>query len=108
MQKLLIICFLSIIFFGCNFEQSVQDSIETRPIFFDFKNDKRNIHSTSLIKNVDVIFLGNDILVGEINKIIANNSYLYLLDRKGYSVYIYDTLGNFVHKINDFGRAGNQ
>lgn len=108
MQKFLIICFLSTLFLGCNSEQSEQTNTEAVPISFDFKNSKQNIHSTGLIKDVEVISLSNDVLVGEVDKICSYNNYLYLLDAGSYSVYVYDNLGNFVNNIHDYGRAGNQ
>lgn len=108
MSKFLTICALSVLLFGCNNDQSSKVSVETTPISFDFENDRQNIHSTSLIKDVDVISLSNDVLVGEVDKICSYKDHLYLLDKGGQSVYVYDDQGGFVKKVNDYGRAGDQ
>lgn len=107
MYRFLTVCILSIFLLGCD-QQPSQKHVTGSPITFELNNDRQNIHSTGLIKDVDVMALDNDVLIGEIDEIIRYNHYLYLLDRENHTVSIYDTSGNFINNISDYGRAGDQ
>lgn len=51
---------------------------------------------------------GNDILIGEINKIQIIHNKIYILDWKQGAVFIFNADGSFVSKIDKKGRAGGE
>jgi hypothetical protein len=77
---------------------------------FDFDEEPVNIFNTGLIYDVEILNLDcSEAVFSEINKIIRCKNRIYLLDiYQTYSVIIYDTLGNFVNLIENFGQGTNE
>ena len=79
------------------------------PIKLDFNKTPESIHDIGLITNVEIISLNtpyDNIIIGEICRVIRFNDRLYLLDRfQTRSVFIFDINGNFINVISNFGQG---
>lgn len=70
-----------------------------------------NIHNTGFIKDCRLVRLMNApaVLVGEIDQLVISGNYLYVADYyKSKSIFVFDTLGNYLYKIDNFGRGSTE
>ena len=77
------------------------------PIKLDLKKEMRSIHDIDLIKDVEVINLDCDeVLIGEIDKVIKFDSIIYLMDKKqNRSIYLFNLNGDFIQVISKYGNG---
>jgi hypothetical protein len=92
------------VIYGCSNNKKTSEANRVVNIKLNLKGETRSIHDLQLIKDVEVISLESDDVMGEINKVIRFRDRIYLLDLfKGRCVYIFTTQGEFVNKIARFG-----
>jgi len=99
----IIICILvSVLLPSCT---ETTDSVTT--ISFNPKAKKRSVFKTGLIKSIRLVKLESDsCIIGDIDKIICNDSLLYILDRYiAKEVFIFTKNGRFVNKISRQGHG---
>ena len=104
--KLYIVLFLCISVCGLMFSCSEKtDSVAT--ISFNPKAKKRSVFETGVIKDIKLIKLESDsCIIGKIDKILRNDSLLYILDRYiAKEVFIFTIEGKFVNKISRQGHG---
>lgn len=79
-------------------------------ISFNSNAKARSVFDTGLIKSVKLINLESDgCVVGSIDKIISNDSLLYIMDKSVTNeVYIYTREGHYVNKISRYGHGKNE
>ncbi len=82
----------------------------SKTISLDFSQQPVSIHETGLINDVQIVSLDCDeVLLGNINKIIRYNDRIYLTDySRSRSVVIYDTLGRYVNTVSRYGQGPNE
>lgn len=73
----------------------------------DFTKEPQSIWETNLIRDVEILNLNsNDVIFGEISKIVRHGNRIYLMDNsQTNSVIIYDTDGNYINVIDKQGRG---
>ena len=76
-------------------------------ISFNPNAETRSVFDTGLIKNVKLIRLESDgCVVGRIDKIVSNDSLLYIMDKSVTNeVYVFTKEGRFVSKISRYGHG---
>jgi hypothetical protein len=91
-------------------EGSISKDKNALTLKFDFDKDPVDIHEIGLIYDVEILNLDcEEAVFGGINKIIRYKNRIYLLDQfQTYSVFIYDTLGNFINLIEKRGQGPNE
>lgn len=79
----------------------------TTTISFTPKEKLRSVFDTGIIKAVNLVKLESDgCIVGNIDKIICNDSLLYILDKSvTKEVYIYTRNGQYINKISRYGHG---
>ena len=99
---LLYFIFISILLLSC-----VETSYVTADISFNPKAKTRKVFDTDIIKGVKLIKLESDsCIVGRIDRIICNDTLLYVMDRHiTEGVFIFTTKGRFVNKISRQGHG---
>lgn len=89
-----------------------KDIDEVKIISFDIRNDIKEIQDAGIISDYRVVKLeSNDScgIIGQIDKIILFKDRIYIADFSNtLTVYIYDTTGNYINKINRRGRSRNE
>lgn len=87
-----------------------ETSSSVTTISFNPKAEPRSIFDTGIIKNVKLVRLESDsCIVGKIDKIICNDSLLYIMDRFiSKEVYIFTKEGRFVNKISKQGHGKHE
>ncbi|MDR0948644.1 MAG: 6-bladed beta-propeller [Lachnospiraceae bacterium] len=92
---------------ACSSNDKVQDG---KTIRFDFEKPYADPFQTGLFRNIRVLNLEcEEVLFGEIDKIVRFNDRIYLLDdRVTRSVIIYDTNGQFVNQISRYGEGPDE
>jgi hypothetical protein len=117
MKKIIFIFFIACSFLKCtcSSDNRNKDNViktgEILTVRFDVDTEPVNIHETGLIYDVKILNLDCEeaIFSDRLDKIIRHRNRIYLLDtRQTYSVFIYDTLGNFVSQIDGFGQGPNE
>ena len=85
----------------------VNTSNEVITISFNPKAKKRSVFETGIIKGVKLVKLESDsCIVGKIDKVLCNDSLLYILDRYiTKEVFIFTTEGRYVNKISRYGHG---
>ena len=93
---------LNALVFSCAEKPSVTSTISFRP-----KKELRGIFDTELIKGVKLVRLESDgCVVGHIDKIINNDSLLYIMDSFiAKAVYVFTREGKLVNKISKYGHG---
>ena len=102
-----LILVISFLLYGCK-EKPQKNSTETpSTIKLDFKKEQKSIHDIDLIKDVDIINLDCDeVIIGEIDKVIKYDNIIYLMDKtKNKSIYLYNTKGEFLRSISNYGQG---
>jgi hypothetical protein len=91
-------------------EGSISKDKNALTLKFDFDEDPVDIHEIGLIYDVEILNLDcEEAIFGEIGKIIRYKNRIYLLDQfQTHSVFIYDTLGNFINLIEKRGQGPNE
>lgn len=77
----------------------------------DLDAQEVSIHEVGLIEGCDLIKLhtADEVLIGNIDQVVVYDRYLYVADYyKSKTIFIFDTEGNFVNKIDRSGRAGDE
>lgn len=92
------------ILFSCRQSEKTMTDV---PIVTWDCNHISSIHDAGLIRDVDILKLDcKEAIFEEIDKIIKHKKWIYLMDKqKTRSVFVYDTLGNFVNSISTFGQG---
>lgn len=76
------------------------------------KCDVNNTHSISegnFIQDVDIISLQKSpVMISTVNKVIYQDSIIYILDNENQSLYLYGTDGKFLRAISNQGHASNE
>ena len=100
--KFFLCILLSVLLTSCT---EKTDSVIT--ISFNPKAKKRSVFKTGLIKNIRLVKLESDsCIIGDIDKIICDDSLLYILDRYiAKEVFIFTKNGRFVNKISRQGHG---
>lgn len=104
--RCLVLLFLFFIIFGCNKHKEINyhnESIEKINV-----NIENVTEDSNLLSNFKYICLEetDKSLIGSIDKILIRDNRIYVLDAKiSKSVFIFDTLGNFIFKIKKNGRG---
>jgi hypothetical protein len=93
----------------CSSNKEIKNE-EISTLKFDVDEEPVNIFNTGLVYDVEILNLDcSEAIFEEINKIIKYKNRIYLLDiYQTRSVIIYDTLGNFVNLIENFGQGPNE
>lgn len=89
---------------GCN-----NITTETSSISLDFSKEQMSIHEIGLIDDVEIFHLDyNKALFGEVDKILRYKDRIYLLDsRQTKSVIVYDSVGQLINVISNYGQGPN-
>ena len=100
--KFFLCILLSVLLTSCT---EKTDSVTT--ISFNPKAKKRSVFDTGIIKGVKLVKLESDsCIVGKIDKVLCNDSLLYILDRYiTKEVFIFTTEGRYVNKISRYGHG---
>jgi hypothetical protein len=102
------IILLIIITYGTACSGSTSDNVETQTIRIDFKNDV-SINDTDFIDSVQLVNLECGIVIGDVDRVIRSDEYIYVLDRwQTQTVLIFDRSGNFVNSISNRGEGPNE
>lgn len=97
---------LCVLYSCTNREKKSSNEQKVIPIELDFKGKTKSIHSINLIKDVDIINLDCDEVIGAIDKVIKFKNNIYLLDLfQNRCIYIFDDKGKFINKISNYGRG---
>ena len=82
-------------------------SSEVTTISFDPKAETRSVFDTGVIKGVKLVKLESDsCIIGSIDKIICNDSLLYIMDKSfARSVFVFTKEGRFINKISRHGHG---
>lgn len=102
---------LSVLLFGQCKEKKGNEIQETRVIRVDMDRKPIEIQKTGLIRDYRLIQLDTpeEALIGEIDQVIVFGQYIYIADySKSKAVFIFDTTGHFLNKIDRYGRAGDE
>jgi len=78
-------------------------TIEYNKDFFDYSRDYSKV-----VKHLDLIPLETNAncLIGEITQIIEKNGFYYIFDRHmSQTLFIFDSVGNFINKISEKGKG---
>jgi hypothetical protein len=76
---------------------------------FDLKAKTQSIHDLRLIKDVEIISLECDNVIGQINKTIRFGDKIYILDLfQGMCVHVFSTDGRFINTISKYGQGPNE
>ena len=88
----------------------VESSYVTTNIAFKPTDKPRSVFDTGIFKEVELVKLESEhCVVGSIDKIIRNDSLLYIMDKQiAREVYIFTSDGRFVHKISRHGHGKNE
>ena len=88
----------------------VESSYVTTNIAFKPTDKPRSVFDTGIFKEVELVKLESEhCVVGSIDKIIRNDSLLYIMDKQiAREVYIFTRDGRFVHKISRHGHGKNE
>jgi len=111
MNKLIIIrntiLFIFIFFYCCNSSKTTDSSINKIIFNRDFRNQ---IKLSSVCDEINFISLesSRNCLIGNINKIVINDNYVYILDNISNSIYCFNIKGKFEFKINNAGNGPGQ
>lgn len=72
--------------------------------------DNENDSTNDLFKKIEIIQLETkeESLIQRIGKIIEYKSKIYILDRHQKTIFLFDSSGNFISKINTIGRAPDE
>ena len=94
--------FVSVLIVSC-----IETSNKVTTISFNPRAKKRNVFKTGVIKSVRLVKLESDsCIIGEVDKIICNDTLLYILDRHiANEVFIFTKEGRFVNKISRHGHG---
>ena len=101
-RNIILCILLCVLMFSC-----VGDSTGTLTISFNPTKELNSIFDTGIIKGVKLIKLESDgCVVGKIDKIISNDSLLYIMDSSiTKEVYVFSRNGRFVNKISRHGHG---
>ena len=94
--------------FACFLFLSCTENTDTATtISFNPKTERHSVFKTGVIKRVKLVKLESDsCIIGEIDKIICNDSLLYILDKYiAKEVFIFTKDGHFVNKISRQGHG---
>lgn len=110
MKKYNFLLIILVVVVGCKTNNNNKKVDYSRSVTINFNLDeiKKNIHSTGLIRGMNIIHLNDKILLGDIYKVKEYKNKLYLLDRQSQKIAIYDTLGNALNTINSKGKGPNE
>lgn len=94
------ILFILIVFIGCT-----QNNKET--IQINLNNSKNELNYSEFVESVNYIQLEtrSDCLISNINQIVKDDSLLFLLDRKQKSLFIFNSNGKYLNKIQKVGKG---
>jgi hypothetical protein len=109
MKKVIIVFFVSCLFLRCTCSSNTENK-ETSTFVFDFDQDPVYLQDIGLVYDAEILNLDcKEAIFSEIDKIVKYRNRIYLLDTwQTHSVFIYDTLGNFVNLISSFGQGPNE
>ncbi|WP_081624427.1 6-bladed beta-propeller [Proteiniphilum acetatigenes] len=82
---------------------SVPISSEYIEINLDEIKKEDTLLLSQIFNNIDVIQLSDEILIGEISKILIHDEELFILDKLSSAVFIFDKKGNYKKKIGSRG-----
>lgn len=87
-----------------------ESSYVATDIAFKPTKKPRSVFDTGIFKNVELVMLeSGHCIVGSIDKIVCNDSFLYIMDKQfAKEVYIFTRDGRFVHKISRHGHGKNE
>ena len=104
-MKFSTIIIFSIFILACT---QTRDNKEKR-IIIDLDN-KHEVSINDLFQKIEIIPLetNENSLIQGIGKVIEYKSKIYILDRRQKAVIIFDSIGNFISKINTVGRAPDE
>ena len=99
---IIVYIFVCVLFFSC-----AENSYVATTISFNPMSKKRSVFETGIIKDVKLVKLESDsCIVGKIDKILYNDSLLYIMDSSvAYEVFIFTKDGKFVNKISKHGHG---
>jgi hypothetical protein len=85
---------------------SIEKDKNHKNVSFDLTEEPVNISDIGMIRDMDIINLDCDEVFSNIDKIIRYMNRIYIMDNsQTYSIYIYDTMGNFVNSISRQGQG---
>jgi len=99
---------LAVSIFGCQNPEKAENLGQGKAISFSEKKEIRSIHDLDYIADVEIYRLQDSVLIHGVDKVVRSGKYFYLLDIKNHAVLVYDTTGNFVNVIQDYGRGKNE
>lgn len=100
--------FLLVLIFSC--KANVENDKETTLVIeCDIDKDTISIDSLDFIQDYKLIPLDNSKTIGTIDKVVAFDTLLYLLDRKQQRcVHIFSTSGKYINTISKLGHAADE
>ena len=94
---------------SCNNHSYASSADNAKVIRINFDQTPECIHTIGLIDSLKIISLNtpyDNIIIGEIDKVVRFDDKLYLLDiRQTRSVFIFNTNGDFINVISNFGQG---
>ena len=94
--RIVSIFLLVILLSNCVNNKNMLNDKDSLVIELNFNNSV-DIHDTGLIDSIDILRLSNDAILGQVDKIVKHNNYVFLLDAFiTKSVFVYDLSGNFI------------
>jgi hypothetical protein len=94
--KLFIYCLF--VCYSCSHDKTKTDLIEIK---IDPSKVEPAYDVADYVKECDIIALetADDCIIGTIDKVIFKNGIYYILDKKGNSVFLFDSIGRFISKL---------
>jgi len=104
---ILLLLVIALFFQGCKSKSEGNASTESINIKLDLEKEMKSIHEIDLINDVEIINLDCDeVIIGEINKVIRFGSILYLMDKfQNKSIYLFDVNGKYISSISNYGNG---
>lgn len=104
MKKIICILLIVCILFSC--KQDKEKIINIPFISLDC-DQTSSIHEVGLIRDIEILNLDcKEVIFENVDKIIKYDRWIYLMDyQQTQSIFVYDTLGNFVNNISKFGQG---
>ena len=98
---ILLLLVIALFFQGCKSKSEGNASTESINIKLDLEKEMKSIHDIDLINDVEIINLDCDeVIIGEINKVIRFGSILYLMDKfQNKSIYLLMLTVNISHRL---------
>lgn len=103
--RIVLIFLLVILLSNCVNNKNMLNDKDSLVIELNFNNSV-DIHDTGLIDSIDILRLSNDAILGQVDKIVKHNNYVFLLDAFiTKSVFVYDLSGNFIKQLVTIGKG---